>query len=484
MPKVFIDDLRGGLNKVFPPHQIEPNQLSVADNINWRDGRWKRRAGYTRPFSALTDTEEVIEIWDTIKLDGTTNLLAASTHHIYSLNGTSWIQEKIHTTPLLTTQKAFHTEIQGNFYYTDGVNPVQVATTFGGGGNNFSDVNWETTTGARDITTAKIVLAFNSRLLLFNIDDTTDGAVPYRIAWTEVKNYDRVENVNFNDLDSSNTPIINARILGRGLIAVYKTDSVHIIQDTGDPLYFVPRFSTNVGLLAPKAVADWDNGHVFVSNTGIKAFLAGGIQDLGSERIDSYFFSNLNFDKKDNIYCLTDWNNKEVIIFYPTGTNDQPDKALVWNWEIDAWSEWDYSAYCGFNKYRTENTPLIYYGTANGNTNLSGGVDDNGVSITSDLQTRAFNNKPTPNDPNPQEYIAVTRVEADVKDTANANLKVSETDLGTDTPDFTTDSINDIDGKAPFLDIQPRYGRYIILGADSFNEISSFVMHWENSGHI
>lgn len=481
MGKFFITDLSGGLNTSFKPHRIGENQLAILKNCVFRNGIWVKRLGYTRPHGNSPDGLPIVEIGDFIKRNGTTYLFVCTTKNIYSVSGTTWTSEKSFASARQTTDKIFYAEAGDELYVTDGVNPIQKATQLGGTGSNFSDVVWDTTTdpqGNQGITVnkAKVILSFNSRLLMFNVDVSTDGSVPYRMIWTEVNDFDRVETYNFIDFDYSHSPIICAKPLASGLIAVYKTDSVSTVQNTGEPP-FTPRFRDSVGLLSPKAVTDIPSGHFFVSNEGFFLFAGGFPRPIG-EQVSVKFFEELNFDKKDNVYCFTDRKNREIYILYPTGTNDEPDKILVYNWLYDNWTEFTLNAYCGFYQYRTVASPVIYFGKSSGVLAKQEGTTDDGVAIQTQLRTKMFTSRGEENTP---DYVQINRVVSDAKpSTSQISLAVS--DVGDDTPSIHTGTYVADTGKAPHVDFNV-FGRYVSVDIQNFDSVSEFMIEFQTGGN-
>jgi hypothetical protein len=476
----FIKDLSGGLNLSRPPHLIQDNQLSVATDCVYRSGKWQKRDGYAN-LTATTDTAKVLEITDQLRNDGTVRRFHATTNNIYEWNGSSYTARLAASSNRLSTEKLFFTEINNEIYVTDGKNNIAKSSTAG-----FSNISWDTSSSGRNVTAAHVILAFNSRLLLFNTTDGTDGEVPYRVLFTNVLDYDRVENTNFLDLDYSGSPIVSAKRLNQNFIAVYKSDSVVTLQDQGSPLFFVPKARQTIGLLGPKAVTDIPNAHLFVSNDGIYIFNGGAVEPVADRTVVNDFFNNLNYTYKDNVYCWTDFKNREVIIHYPTGSNEQPDKCLVWNYQSNVWSQWNFDAYAGFYRYRGIATPEVYFGSASGivkQRDTSG--TDGSSAIASTLATKAFQGvidgqvlgatAETATD-----YVQVLRVQTDATPTSTT-ISVGTADLGTDSPSYTNQTITDTDGKAPRADFN-NYGRYITIKATNFTSLSEFVVDLESGG--
>jgi hypothetical protein len=476
----FIKDLSGGLNLARPPHLIDDNQCSVATDCVYRSGKWQKRDGFAN-LTATTDTAKVLEVTDQIRNDGTARRFHATTNNIYEWNGSSYTARLAAGSNRLSTEKLFFTEINNEIYVTDSKNSIAKSST-----GAFSNVSWDTSSSGRNVTAAHVILAFNSRLLLFNTTDGTDGEVPFRMLYTDVLDFDRVSNLNFLDLDYSGSPIITAKRLGQNFIAVYKSDSIVTLQDQGSPLFFVPKARQTIGIIGPKALTDIPNGHVFVSNDGIYVFNGANVEPIADRTVVSELFNNLNYTYKDNIYCWTDLKNREVIIHYPTGSNEEPDKCIVWNYQSNVWSQWNFSAYAGFYRYRTVAVPEVYFGSASGivkQRDTSG--TDGSSAIASTLATKAFHSvfggtvlgasaeKAT-------DYVQVLRVQTDATP-ASTTISVGTADLGTDSPSYTNQTITDTDGKAPRADFND-YGRYVTIKATNFTSLSEFVVDLESGG--
>tara|TARA_Y100001972_G_scaffold89530_1_gene109542 strand:- start:1076 stop:2521 length:1446 start_codon:yes stop_codon:yes gene_type:complete len=478
--KRFIKDLSGGLNLARPPHLIEDNQLSVATDCVYRSGKWQKRDGFAN-LTATSDSAKVLEITDQIRNDGTVRRFHATTNNIFEWNGSSYTARLAAGSNRLSTEKLFFTEINNEIYVTDSKNNIAKSTT-----GAFSNVSWDTSSSGRNVTAAHVILAFNSRLLLFNTTDGTDGEVPFRMLYTDVLDFDRVSNLNFLDLDYSGSPIVTAKRLGQNFIAVYKSDSIVTLQDQGSPLFFVPKARQTIGIIGPKAVTDIPNGHVFVSNDGIYVFNGANVEPIADRTVVSELFNNLNYTYKDNIYCWTDLKNREVIIHYPTGSSEEPDKCIVWNYQSNVWSQWNFNAYAGFYRYRTVAVPEVYFGSASGivkQRDTSG--TDGSSAIASTLATKAFHSvfggtvlgasaeKAT-------DYVQVLRVQTDATP-ASTLISVGTADLGTDSPSYTDQTITDTDGKAPRADFN-NYGRYTTIKATNFTSLSEFVIDIESGG--
>jgi len=476
----FIKDLSGGLNTVNPPHLIADNQLSVASDVVYRSGKWTKREGYAQ-LAATTETSDVIEVTDQIRNDGAARRLMATEARIYSWNGSAYTSLITEGVTRATSDKVFFAEINNEIYRVDNKNAPAKSST-----GNFSAVSWDTSSSGRNLTLAKVVIAFNSRLLFFNITDGTDGAVPFRVAWTDIADYDRISNTNYLDLDYSGAPIVSARRLGHNFIAIYKSDSIVTLQDQGSPLFFVPKARQQIGIIGPKAVTDIPNGHVFVSNDGIYLFNGAAVEPLADKTVVNELFDNLNYTWKDNVYLWTDLKNREVNIHYPTGSSEIPDAVLVWNYQQNCWSSSTLSAYSGFYRYRTVALPEVYYGAASGRVHQrdTSGTDISSA-ITSTVATKAFHGMIGgqvlgATAEGATDYVQVSRIQTDATPTSTT-ISCGTADLGTDSPTYVNETITDVDGKAPKADFN-EFGRYTTFKATNFTSVSEFIIDMETAG--
>ena len=482
--KLPINDLSGGLNKDFPPHLINPNQLAVADNIVYRSGKWTMRGGYSHPYSTTASGFEVLEIADYLRNDGTSKLYLADKKDIYELSGTSWVSRLALGTARAVTDKWWFAEINNTIYATNGVDTIKFATT-----GSFAAITWDTSTDAASVTgiqvtRAKIILALNSRLWMFNTTDSLDGSIPIKALWTEVEDYDRVNPANQMLFDDSQSPILSAGVLSNNFIAVYKQDQVVVIQNTGNPVTSV-RFRFPNGILATKAWTRIPGGHFFIGQDGFYTFSGATPSAIGDNNVTSHFFSILSQADQGNLYCWTDWFHREIHIHIPTDSGI-PSRQLIYNWQYNTWSESDLTGWCGMYRFRSLNTATRLYGGQSGNIRLegaeSGGSTDNGVTILTKLRTKAMVNMPDSKTLKATDYIQANRITTDALPTSTI-IKAGIADFGVEAPTFdSTATITATDGFAPYADIEPATGRYISIEAEGFETVSEFQMEWESAG--
>jgi hypothetical protein len=495
--RYFMRDLSGGFNGAKAPHLIEANQVSVLTDCVYRNGQWQRRPGFTLPYAATADGLSVIEIFDFVKKNAAGRLIAVTTKNVYCLVAGVWTNRLALATARATTNKWFEGEIFDTSYITNGVDAIYSSAD--PNTTNYTAI----TTSPIAISRASIVLGWNSRLLFANTTDGTNGLQPQRIYYSDVNTPLSVQATNFVDIDFSNTPITNVMPLTSGFLAVYKPDGLVTLQDTGSPNFYVPKFRSTTGLLAPKAVTDFRGGHFFVGQDGLFINTGGQVQAIGDDRVTSWFFGHVNQAYLGNIYCYTDYFNKEIIIMFAdtTASTDEPNAELIYNYQYDNWTTWKQGGYCGFYQYRTVSTPVITYGHTLGNVKQIGGSTDNGTVINNVLATKSvygmlgivhpfYSKINMVYEQIKQDFVRVLSVYTDVQpnNPFTGVLSVGTSDWGAQSPTYTPVTLVYNTGQAPRADSESTssgiFGRYITVQLQNFDSVSEIILDLVTGGIV
>ena len=142
---------------------------------------------------------------------------------------------------------------------------------------------------------------------------------------------------------------------------IYKEDSVYVMSYVGTPFIFAFRqLSPTIGLLSKNCVVEfedkhfvWGNGDMYI-NDGMK------LQSILPHKMRDHVFSNMNGDEHEKSFVVADYGNTEIYACYVSSsntTNVQCDKALVWNWVNNTFTERDLPE-LGFIGYGIEGDPL------------------------------------------------------------------------------------------------------------------------------
>lgn len=486
MAKIHFRGWDGGLNKVKKPHLIEMNEVYKSDDMEYVQGQWQRRPGFDYPYTAISDGFSVTKLVDYVRRDQSANLVAGNKDGLWYLNGTTWTQ-RLNLSPTLTDKdKWFFAEINNSLYAVN----KQAGEVYSRGDittGNFAAITWDTSTNGAgetgvDIQAAGIVLAMNQRLWFFDVQTDVDGDITEQMRWTEVNDFDRSHTDNYINLVGSHTLIKSAGVLMNQLIAVYREDAVHVIANPGVPVAQIRMTYPDVGIVGPYA---WTyipgGGHFFVSHDGFYTFTGGQPQPIGDDKMTEYYLGLVSEANLDNVHCWTDLKKKQIHIGVPTGSTI-PDKELVYNWRIGAWTEFNRESWCGLYRYRKQTSSLVFLGHDSGNvarvdTDNTG--DDNGTAIATVWAPKVFTHLPANQLHESFDHPLITRIEHDmVEDSPGAiAVKIDTLDNGADTPDYTGQSyaVNEVTGWMDDVDMVPHAGHYIAVQVEGLTSITEMA---------
>ena len=133
----------------------------------------------------------------------------------------------------------------------------------------------------------------------------------------------------------SGSEIITA-IETRQQIIVFTDESLHALQYIGPPYTFgINMISENVTIRSPNAaVAVEDN--IFWMGQSEFYLYRGTVQPLTCT-VKEYIFDNLNEDQAEKVFASINASYSEVWWFYPSGTSDNVDSYVVYNYEQNIW---------------------------------------------------------------------------------------------------------------------------------------------------
>jgi hypothetical protein len=196
---------------------------------------------------------------------------------------------------------------------------------------------------------AKHVAVINNFVMLGNIDDS--GVVPNRVHWSAIdaptdwpvigsadaaaKQSDR------QDLPTglSVEAIIGA--VGGADGAVFMRESIFRVQYVGSPIVFnFTEVERTRGTLTGKSVVNVGPFAAYLAEDGFYMFDGANSTPIGNQKVDKYFFADLDLNYIYRISAAADPVNKIIIWSYPGAGSDggAPNKLIIYNWETQRWS--------------------------------------------------------------------------------------------------------------------------------------------------
>lgn len=181
---------------------------------------------------------------------------------------------------------------------------------------------------------------------------------PQRVRWSDIADvndlpldWDHSSTTNsagFNDLTDATGEIIDGLYMRDNFI-IYTSDDTFLMQYIGgNAIFRFTKLFTGSGLLAPQCVCEFDGRHFVIAHNDIyvhdgstrTSVVAGRVRDFLMKEITS-----VN-PKATKVFSL--YPKKEIWITYCRPGTDRrnqghwvPNKAAVWNWEVNTWTFYD-----------------------------------------------------------------------------------------------------------------------------------------------
>ena len=135
--------------------------------------------------------------------------------------------------------------------------------------------------------------------------------------------------------------IVDGLPLGDSFL-IYKDDSIYIMNYVGTPYIFSFKLlSPTIGLLAKDAVAEYEGGHFFMGNSDFYLCNGQTVTALLPNKMRRAVYDELNGDNYEKCFVAADYIRNEMLACYPAGSSTVVNKALIWNWKENTFSQRD-----------------------------------------------------------------------------------------------------------------------------------------------
>ena len=196
----------------------------------------------------------------------------------------------------------------------------------------------------------RYVKAFHSRVLFGSTyEDST--YFTYRVRWSNVGEFDLINESDYADLiEHDNSPIVAWELLGFYL-TVYKTDSVIKCSYIGGAGTFVFNTVWKEGIFAGRTVQNYDNKHYILGKSDVQMWNGSRMwsisQNVGQtetqHRVRESIFETLNADKINNCFGVFYPRWKEYWLFVVGSGETYPTRAYVYSILKDIWYFFEFS---------------------------------------------------------------------------------------------------------------------------------------------
>lgn len=225
----------------------------------------------------------------------------------------------------------------GGIYYWD-------ATT----GTSTRAVELDTLSGANQVPTValQVLISETDRHVIVLGCDPLSGGVrtgsidPMLIAFSDQENPVEFEPLNTNTAGSlrlSEGSNIVGAVKARQEVLIWTDVALYSMQFVGPPYTFgLNLINDSTGLISPKGAITTPNGVYWMGYDSFYIY-NGAVQKVPCSVL-SYVFDNLNADQAFKIFGFSNSEFNEVGWFYPSGSNLNIDKYVVFNYAEQVWS--------------------------------------------------------------------------------------------------------------------------------------------------
>lgn len=282
--------------------------------------------------------------------DGTVFTFAGDIDSLYRLSGTTWNELSKpggYTTGAEETWR--FVQFGQKVIATNGNDPIQSFSL--GATGTFLDL-------ATAAPKARHMALIDPGFLMVGnlVDSSTGAAYPNRVQWPAIE-----DPTNWPPAGSSTAVAVQSDYqdlpnggwvqniigpIGGAAGAVFMERSIYRIQYEGPPTQFgFYEVERARGTPAPNSIANVGPMAFYLGEDGFYGFDGQQSTPIGANKVDKFFFADLNQSYFSRIYAAADPINKIVVWVYPsTASSDGTlDSAIIFNWQVGKWSSADFS---------------------------------------------------------------------------------------------------------------------------------------------
>jgi len=324
----YISQLNGGLRLDVPSTLMKSTFSTGMKNVKVTKSSLKCRNGYDTIGNNLPLGSPISTLRQFRSYDGTVHTVVFTHDGIYELlNDGTWSS----ITGTITWNSGYSNPskvsfIQNTLLATDFSNEI---IEWDGSSSEFSTISTSVEYKARDL------IAFKNRMMYVNLIE--DGnTVPQRVRWTQIGTYDNFTDgyAGFVDLVDTPDEIMAVEPLGESVV-IYKENSIVLASWIGGKNVF--SFNTKInerGLVAPRAVVNLGNSHLFLSHDNVYRYSGGSTIESVSDPIEVEMPDLIDSNFIDRSIATV--YGEEVWFIVPMDS-EIPDTAYVYNYKQNFW---------------------------------------------------------------------------------------------------------------------------------------------------
>lgn len=197
---------------------------------------------------------------------------------------------------------------------------------------------------------ARHIAVVRDFVVLGNLEDGVDGAVPYRVRWSALGDHEdwtasATTQSDFQDLLEGGA--IQAMVGGEYGV-IFMDNAIWRMTYAGSPVIFqFDCVERQRGTYAPDSVVALGGTVFYLGLDGFYRFDGQTSTPIGAERVDRYFWETVRHAHVHKVQAAIDPFSGVVMWMWPgPGSSGELNRALIYNWRADRWSEAEFSVAC------------------------------------------------------------------------------------------------------------------------------------------
>ena len=190
---------------------------------------------------------------------------------------------------------------------------------------------------AADAPTARYITVVRDFVVSGNIQ----ADYPNRVQWSALGDesswtVSATTQADFQDIPDGGTVV---GITGGEFGLVFMDRSIHRMSYVGSPLVFqFDNISRNLGCYEPNSIIQYGGTSFFLADDGFYACDGQNIIPIGNEKVNRYFFDDVDQGILYKMSAAVDPTKKLIIWAYASQSSATPDKLIIYNFQTQKWS--------------------------------------------------------------------------------------------------------------------------------------------------
>jgi len=328
----------GGDTKLF---KLDTTDLSL-DNVSKASKTISNVERVSNTVTITTSAAHGYSVGDSVIVTATNNTDVNGTVTILTITSTTFTYDKNGSN--ISSVADTGTVV---FSYTTPTNQRWRFTQFGNvliaanGGNRLQGFNVNTSTTFQDLAADAPASRYITVVRDFVVSGYVGSDYPNRVQWSALGDESNWANsattqADFQDIPDGGSVV---GITGGEFGLVFMDRSIHRMTYVGSPLVFqFDNISRNQGCYEQNSIIQYGGTSFFLSDDGFYACDGQQIIPIGNEKVNRYFYSDVDEGSLNLMSAAVDPFRKLVIWAYASQSSATVDKLLIYNYQTNKWT--------------------------------------------------------------------------------------------------------------------------------------------------